>query len=339
MSAPDLSLVTGASEPLSTANVRRLVRTGIVIDASCDVSSEFLADPDVAVIPIPIKIGTATYVDQHDPEATARYMRDNSKGQGATGQSIPLDAEQMRAFFIERFALDYDSVYCLTITASRSPIHDASSQGSTLALANIRDMRQAADLRRPFQFRVIDTKNMFAGSGIPAMALRDMLGRHMQPKDIRDELFRIIDATYTFYVPDDLGYARTRSRVRGDRSINLISVLLGGALDIKPIIRGYHGDTHPVSKCRGRAEAWGKLFKFAAERVAVTQLYTPHLIVSYAGPLDEVHATPELAGLREACERTGVALHILQMSITGMMNIGPGGLTLAFAGPPHGEVP
>jgi DegV family protein with EDD domain len=337
MTAPDLNLVP--ADPAAPGSVRRLVRTGIVIDASCDVSTQFLADPDVAVIPIPIRIGSTTYVDQHDPEATARYMRDNSKGQGATGQSIPLDAEQMRAFFIERFALDYDSVYCLTITASRSPIHDAASQGSAMALTNIRDMRQAAELRRPFQFRVIDTKNMFAGSGIPAMALRDMLARHMQPKDIRDELFRIIDGTYTFYIPDDLGYARTRSRVRGDRSINLVSVLLGGALDIKPIIRGYHGDTHPVSKYRGRKEAWGRLFTFAAQRVAAEPLLTPHVIVSYAGPLDEIHTTPELGELDAACEAAGVSLHVLQMSITGMMNIGPGGLTLAFASHPHKEVP
>ncbi len=338
MSAPALNVVPPAQDTGDSANVRRLIRTGIVIDASCDVSAEFLSDPDVAVIPIPIRIGAATYVDKHDPDATSRYMRENGNGEGATGQSMPLDAEQMRAFFIERFALDYDSVYCLTITASRSPIHDASSQGSALALNNIREMRGAADIRRPFQFRVIDTKNMFAGSGIPAMALRDMLREHMQPKDIRDALFRIIDATYTYYVPDDLGYARTRSRVRGDRSINLISALLGGALDIKPIIRGYHGDTSPVLKCRGRAEAWGKLFAFAAAKVA-RGLYTPHVIVSYAGPLEDVSGIPEFMRLSTACKSHGVALHVLQMSITGMMNIGPGGLTLAFAGAEHTDTP
>src|SRR5690606_22337214 len=87
-------------------------------------------------------------------------------------------------------------------------------------------------------------------------ALRDMLQAGMSPKDVRAALLRIVDTTYTYYIPDDLGYARTRSRVRGDRSIHLTSVLLGSALDIKPIIRGYQGDTHPVSKYRGRAQAW-----------------------------------------------------------------------------------
>ncbi|WP_447730603.1 DegV family protein [Pseudoxanthomonas suwonensis] len=328
--------VAAASEP---ATGPHRARTGIVIDASVDVPQDFLADPDVAVIPIPIRISGRTYVDKHDPEASARYMRENGNGEGVEGQSIPLDAPQMRDFFIERFALDYDSVYCLTITSTRSPIYEACSEGSALALTHIRGLRQAAEMRRPFQFRVIDTRNMFAGSGIPALALRDMLAAQMSPKDVRAELLRIVDSTYTYYIPDDLGYARTRSRVRGDRSIHLTSVVLGSALDIKPIIRGYDGDTQPVSKYRGRKQSWGRLFRFAAERVAEGRLHTPHVIVSYAGAMEELHATPELAELREACMRAGVSLHVLQMSITGMMNIGPGGLTLAYSGPVESGVP
>lgn len=310
---------------------RRQARVGIVIDASCDVPHGFIEDPNVAVIPIPIRIGSSTYVDQHDADATGRYLREHGNGEGVTGQSIPLDTEQMSRFFLERFALDYDSVYCLTITANRSPIHEAASHGSTLAMNAIRSARQAAGISRPFQFRVIDTCNMFAGSGVPAMALKDMLDNRMPAKDIRSELDRIIDATHTYYVPDDLGYARTRSRARGDHSIKLLSVLLGTALDIKPIVLGRRGDTQPVGKCRSRKEAWNRLFAFAAEQVR-RGLYAPHMIISYAGPVQDVEGTPSLHDLRQACLAEKVNLHVLPMSITGMMNIGPGGLTLGFAG-------
>ena len=315
---------------------RRQARTGLVIDASCDVSPDFITHPDVAVIPIPIRIGSATYVDQHDADATSRYMRENANGEGVTGQSIPLDADQMSRFFLERFALEYDSVFCLTITASRSPIHDAARHGSTLAMNAIRTTRQASGITRPFQFRVIDTRNMFAGSGIPAMALMDMLATQMPAKDIRDALQRIIDATHTYYAPDNLGYARTRSRVRGDRSIKLLSVLLGSALDIKPIILGRQGDTRPVGRFRGRNEAWSRLFAHAEAQVR-RGLYAPHLIISYAGPVEDVLRVEALARLRGTCEQEGVRLHVLSMSITGMMNIGPGGLTLAFAGEAQGQ--
>ncbi len=331
MHAPEATAPTLEQDVTSQ---RRPARTGIVIDASCDVSADFIAHPDVAVIPIPIRIGPVTYVDQHDADATSRYMRENANGEGVTGQSIPLDAVQMSAFFLERFALEYDSVFCLTITASRSPIHDAARHGSTLAMNAIRTLRQASGITRPFQFRVIDTRNMFAGSGVPAMALMDMLRAQVPPKDIRDPLQRIIDTTHTYYVPDNLGYARTRSRVRGDRSIKLLNVLLGSALDIKPIILGRNGDTHPVARFRGRDEAWSRLFAHAGAQVR-RGLYAPHLVVSHAGPVQEVLQLEALARLRDICEKEGVHLHVLPMSITGMMNIGPGGLILAFAGEPQ----
>lgn len=313
---------------------RQHARTGVVVDASCDVPNYFLADPDVNVIPIPIHIGNTIYIDKQDPEATARYMRENANGEGVTGKSIPLDSEQMRSFFIEYFALDYDSVYCLTITANRSAIYQNSNSASQAATSDIRNARIAANIHRPFQLRVIDTQNMLAGSGIPAVALFDMLHNHMHPKDIHDQLSHIIENTYTYYLPDNLKYSRTRAHARGDRSISLIHSMLGGILNIKPIIQGHRGNTSPVAKFKGRTEAWSKLFNFVIKRID-EGLHTPHLIISYAGALNDVERLPAFVQLRAYCEQHSVNLHLLTMSITGMMNIGPGGLTLAFSGKPH----
>lgn len=328
MSAEVMPLITPHAKLFGAA------RVGIVIDASCDVPDAFLFDPDVAVIPIPIRIGNHTYVDQHDPDATQRYMRENANGEGASGVSTPLDAEAMKNLFIERFALDYDSVYCLTITQSRSPIYDAASQGSMQALGAIRTQRQAAGITRPFQFRVIDTKQMFAGSGVAPLALRDLLRKGMDPKEIRDELYRIVDTSYAYSVPDDLGYARARSKVRGDKSIGMFSAMLGGALDIKPVIQVAQGNTAAVAKFRGRKEAWGKLFAFVSRHVS-RGLNTPHVVVSYAGPLADVIDNPDYTQLQHVCDNEGVQLHTVQMSITGMMNFGPGGIVIGLSCPEH----
>lgn len=324
------SSLSGAGESPGTPKAR----TGIVIDASCDVPDAFVRDVDVAVIPIPIRIGQHTYIDKHDPDATARYMRENSQGEGASGQSVPLDAEAMRDLLQERYALDYDSVHCFTITRSRSPIFDAVTQGSGLALTAIRAQRSAAGIRRPFQFRVIDTKQMFAGSGVAPLALKDMLDAGLSPSEIRDRLYHVVDSTYAYSVPDDLGYARARSRVRGDRSISLFSALVGGALDIKPVIRVHQGETEAVAKFRGRSDAWGRLFRFVTGKVQ-GGLLVPHVVVSYAGALADVLANPDYARLKQECGVRNVRLHTLQMSITGMMNFGPGGIVIGLAAAEH----
>lgn len=326
--------VTTLAFPASHAQSIAKARVGIVVDASCDVPDEFLHHPDVAVIPIPIRIGAHTYVDQHDPAATRLYMRENANGEGAAGQSVPLDAEAMKSLFVERFALDYDSVYCLTIAQSRSPIYEAASQGSMQALNAIRAQRQAASITRPFQFRVIDTKQMFAGSGVAPLALLDILKTGMETRDIRDALYRVIDTSYAYAVPDDLGYARARAKLRGDKSIGMVSALLGGALDIKPIIQVSQGNTAAVGKFRGRKEAWGNLFALVAKQVA-RGLNVPHVVVSYAGPISEVEDNPDFTRLQHVCDNEGVQLHTVLMSITGMMNFGPGGLVVGFSGPEH----
>ena len=309
-------------------------RVGIVVDASCDVPDAFLTDPDVSIIPIPIRIRGQTYVDQHDPDATRRYMRENANGEGAEGQSVPLDAEALHQFFLERFAVDYDSVYCFTITQNRSPIFEAASQGLQQAQSAIRAQRQAAGIHRPLQFRVIDTRQMFAGSGVAPLAVWDMVKAGKDPKEIRETLFRVIDCTYAYSVPDDLAYARARSRVRGDRSIGLFSSLLGSAMDIKPLIRVHQGDTDALAKYRGRKEAWGRLFELIG-RLVTRGLLVPHVVVSYAGALDDVLRNPDYAVLRQQCAVEGVQLHTLTMSITGMMNFGPGGIVIGLAAPEH----
>lgn len=309
-------------------------RVGIVVDASCDVPDAFLRSPDVAVIPIPIHIGSRVYVDQHDPEATRQYLRENSKGEGAHGQSVPMDAAALKNFFVERFALDYDSMYCLTITQSRSPIYEAASDASMQALSAIRSQREASGISRPFQMRVIDTKQMFAGSGIPALACRDLVNAGHDAHSIRDNLYQVIANTYAYAVPDDLAYTRARGKARGERSIGLLSALLGGALDIKPIVQVRQGETSPVAKCRGRDEAWSKLLRFTGERVHAG-LLVPHVLISYGGPVDDLIHHREFVALQGICDAQNVQLHAVTMSITGMMNMGSGGLFVGFACDEH----
>lgn len=309
-------------------------RVGIVVDAACDLPDGFFDSQDVAVIPVSVKVGNTVYVDQHNPESTLRYLREQHGGRGFIAESSPLPIGQMQSLFLERFALDYDSVYCLTITSTRSQIHDNAMQASAQSLTSIRVARDAAGIQRPFQFRVIDSKNLFAAQGVQALALRDLIDKGTPAKDIRDALFKVIDATYGYIVIDDLKYMRNRARLRGDRSIGLIGATLGTAMDVKPIIRGRLGTTTPVAKFRGRADTWQKLFTFTAKQVQ-RGLMTPHVVLSYGGTLNDVRDARGFSQLEATCQNEGVALHLCHMSISGMVNMGTEALCVGFAGQDH----
>jgi fatty acid-binding protein DegV len=135
-------------------------------------------------------------------------------------------------------------------------------------------------------------------------------------------------------VTRDLYYMRARARHKGDRSVGLISAALGSALDIKPVLHGYRGTTGPVAKIKGFDNAVQKLFDFVGQRVK-GGLMTPTVCVSYGGELADLQALPGYASLRETCRAHGVDVYESVMSLTGMVNVGKGAVTIGFADEPH----
>jgi fatty acid-binding protein DegV len=127
---------------------------------------------------------------------------------------------------------------------------------------------------------------------------------------------------------------RARARHKGDRSVGLISAALGSALDIKPVLHGYRGETGPVAKIKGFDNAVAKLFEVVGQRVRAG-LMTPAVCLSYGGELDELRALPGYDALRQVCSDHGVVVLETVMSLTGMVNVGKGALTVGFADGPH----
>jgi fatty acid-binding protein DegV len=135
-------------------------------------------------------------------------------------------------------------------------------------------------------------------------------------------------------LPRDLYYLRARAQKKGDRSVGWLSAALGTALDIKPLLRGYRGDTGPVAKVRGFDHGAETLFGYAAKRVRAG-LLTPTLCVSYGGKLDELDKLPGYEALKATCAERGVDVYEAPMSVTGMVNVGTGAVTIGFAAEEH----
>jgi fatty acid-binding protein DegV len=110
----------------------------------------------------------------------------------------------------------------------------------------------------------------------------------------------------------------------------LLSATLGTALDIKPVLQCFQGETKPVAKARGFEHGAEMLFAHAA-RAVKRELLVPAVCVSYGGSLEELEALPGYGGLVEACTAAGVTLYRSVMSITGMVNVGTGAVALGYA--------
>lgn len=310
------------------------MRMGLAIDASCDLSQAFLENHKVAIMPVTVKIDSETFLDDRRPEELQRYVDRRLGSRSHSAETEPCPVDEVQRLFLDKLVLDYDCVFCLTITATRSPINEHVNRASFAILKNYRQVREQAGVPGPFMMRVVDTRNVFAGTAPTIYEATRLLATDALPAAIRERLTHIANNSYGYMLPRDLIHLRNRVKKRGDRSVSLFSAMVGTALDIKPLLRCYRGETGPVGKVRGFDHGAEMLFNYAAQRVRAG-LLVPMVCVSYGGDLAVLANLPGYAGLRAACEECGVELMEAPMSITGMVNVGEGSLTLGFAAEEH----
>jgi DegV family protein with EDD domain len=310
------------------------MRIGIVVDSTCDLPAEYIASNEVVLLPITVRIGDAVLADHRDEEATLSFLHAHVAERGHEAETIPYTVEQIRDLFLGKLVVDYDHVFCLTVTKSRSPIHEHAVQASFAILNDYKPVRQAAGYNSPFALRVIDSQNLFAAQGIGVVEAVRMRKAGDSVQKIRERLEELALNTHGYMVPPDLYYLRNRARTKGDRSVSLFSAALGSALDIKPILHCHRGETSPAGKIKGFETAVQKLFDFTIERIKAG-LMTPTLCISYGGELGELRALPGHARLRDACAANNIELFESVMSLTGMVNVGKGAVVVGFAAGPH----
>ncbi len=257
------------------------MRIGIVVDSACDLPPAWLEAHEVKLLPVTVRIGETRFVDLRDERATLDFADAHVAERGHTAETAAYPSEQIKALFLETLVVDYDYVFCLTITRSRSQIHDNATHASFAILNEYKPMRAAAGHTTPFALRIVDSQQVFAGQGIlPVEAVRLRDAGATAP-EIRSRLEFLAERSYAYMVPRDLAYLRARIKHRGDKSVSLLAALIGGALDIKPILHCHRGETGPVGKVRGFEAAAGKLLAFATERVRAG-LLTPTLCLATA---------------------------------------------------------
>ncbi|MEO8779356.1 MAG: DegV family protein [Rhodanobacter sp.] len=310
------------------------MRMGLSIDAACDVSQAFLEQHDIAVMPITVKVDSETFMDDRSLGERQRFIDRRLGSRSHSAETEPCPVDEVSKLFLEKLVLEQDCVFCLTMTATRSPINEHVNKASFAILKNYRHVREQAHVPGPFMMRVVDTRNIFAGAAPTIYEASRMISAGEAPAAIRERLLHIADHSYGYMLPRDLYYLRARAKKKNDRSVSLFSAMLGSALDIKPILRCFRGDTGPVGKVRGFEQGAQALFKYAAKRVR-DGLLAPVVCVSYGGDLAVLPSLPGYAGLREACKECGVELMEAPMSITGMVNVGEGAVTLGLAAEQH----
>lgn len=307
------------------------MRIGVVVDSCCDLPKDFIDAHGVVVMPITLRIGEVLVEDRRDPAEThafyATYLDRKSED---FAESIPYSVQQIEKLFLERLVLDFDYVFCLTITSGRSPIYDHAMQASRAILTKYKDARRKAGIPERFGLAVLSSRNMFAGQAVQAAEAIRLIRQGGTPSEIGSRLRNLVEQTHTYLVPADLFHIYKRASKKGEKSIGWGSYTLGSMLDVKPILHCHQDITGPVDKVRGFDTGVERLFTKAAERIR-RGLEAPYLCISYGGLLEAVPKLPGYSVLEQTARDNGVEILLSPMSKTAAVNVGPGAVTLAFA--------
>lgn len=307
------------------------MRIGVVVDSCCDLPKDFIDAHGVVVMPITLRIGDTLVEDRRDPaETQAFYATHLDKKSEDFAESIPYSVQQIEKLFLERLVLDFDYVFCLTITSGRSPIYDHAMQASRAILTKYKEVRRKAGISERFGLAVLSSRNMFAGQAVQAAEAIRLIRQGGTPSEIGSRLRTLVEQTHTYLVPADLFHIYKRASKKGDKSIGWGSYTLGTMLDVKPILHCHQDATGPVDKVRGFDAGVERLFTQAADRIR-RGLESPYICISYGGALEAVPKLPGYAVLDQAARENGAQILLSPMSKTAAVNVGPGAVTLAFA--------
>jgi fatty acid-binding protein DegV len=230
--------------------------------------------------------------------------------------------------------LDYDHVFCLTITGARSPIYENAQAAAPRILARSKAKRAAAGIAEAFGLYVLSSRNMFTGQGVLAAEAVRLIRAGGTPAAIGMRLHALAEQIHTYLVPADLFHIYKRASKKGDTSLSWGAYTLGQMLDMKPILRCHLDQTGPVAKVRGFEAGVERLFA-SAERQVRAGLKSPHICVSYGGEAETVESLPGFAALRQTAKQHGVSLLVSMMSKTAAINVGPGAVSLALGATGH----
>lgn len=308
------------------------MRIGICIDSACDLPPSFIQEHHLEIMPINLVVGDEKeiLIDERDPEETINFYKRYIAEKNLEGETQPFSVEQITNLFLDKLVLNYDRVLVITISSTRSLIFENATKASFAILSGYKQRRAKAGIEGAFALRVVDSKTLFTGEAVLVReAIRLLKEKEVAFDRLRPEVEALSKHVHAYLIPDDLHYLRKVGRSRGDRSISWLSYTLGTALDIKPIVKAYQGDTFPVRKIQGFETAVNSLFDLAKEQMK-KGLLSKTICMSYAGNPDVIRKMTGYKLLQKEAEKHGVELMLSVMSTTAGINVGPGAFALGL---------
>lgn len=278
----------------------------ILCDSACDLPEEIISEFAIDVLPIMVIKGEKSYRDKID--ITSKQVYDNMKA-GVVYKTAQITPQVFQDKF-EELTKDGASVIYIGFSSGLS---------STFQSANLAKLTVEADNPNA-DIMLIDTKAASGGYGFIVYEAVKALEDGKTKEEILENInFNINNIDHIFTV-DDIEYL-----YRGGR-ISKTNAVLGGMLNIKPILEVVDGNLGVIEKVRGRNKVYKTMVDLMEQR-AIDKDFTDKTVFIFHG--DDIEGAEKLKEIVE--EKLGVKDFLISDvgAVIGA-HTGPGVLTLFY---------
>lgn len=307
-------------------------RTVIVADTACDLPQSWLDYHEIVVAPRRIPAASGELAETREPSTLARQLEQLLLIAATTVETKPASPAVVRDTIQRRLRRGTTGVLVITGSARRSKFYRyAIAAVQSLVLIHTK-VRRTIDPGGPaLRGWVIDSLNAPTGCGLlltEAVRLRE---GGAPAGSIVQSLNEFRRHVHTFTVPGQLEFIARTARVIEKQPIPLWQQHLAELLSLVPVLHLQEDRMRVTRRVRRGMRGLGAVLELCQRALENGSLLSPTMVVSYAGPLEQLESLPQFALLRTQCTRQQVTLSVAPMSMTGALMLGPGALSVSFA--------
>lgn len=238
----------------------------ILCDSASDLSEDLLNEYNIDRLSLLVIKGEEEYFD--GVTISPKDVYDGMKhGEIFKTSQVPPNSFEEK---FEEYGKNQDSVIYLAISSELSGTH----QGAVFVKEKIKEEYPELDLT------IIDTKSASMGLGLIVLEAAKLAKQGKSKEEILEKVEFYLDNIEHVFTVDNLEYL-----FRGGR-VTKTQALVGGLLNIKPVLNMENGKLVPLDKVRGKNKVYKALLDIIDERTKEGDLSRQVIAISHADNLE-----------------------------------------------------
>lgn len=300
----------------------------MMADAGCDLPASVFARYDADILPlelVPKKQIAPSCFDSRDPQETLSFYEENH----ASWKLMGADKSDFIERLNERWLYHSDGLLAITPARRYSNTYEKLREACFEVEPELNQLRELANLKGLFRIRLFDSGQLYAGYGL---AMHQALSLSRDQRLPIDKLHRPLNEfcrkVVLMYCTPESRRLREAKDGRFEKAGWLKHPFGSKSACIYRLIDGHHKEVERVRPEQAVNRTLERMLGTLQEHTLAHRFVN----VCYAGPLDVLRGDEVFQEIHKAVRSQDGVLWLSPMSMSSMVELGKGALSVAFVG-------